>query len=324
MPVLASKFRPPFFLRNGHVQTMLPALFPLKLPFVFKRERIELDDGDFLDLYWSRLGGESPRPLVILSHGLEGSAGNGYIVGMAAACNAAGWDALAWDFRCCGIEPNRLLRFYHSGETSDLATVIARAAPQYSRIALVGFSLGGNITLKYMGEAPPHPAVAGAVGISVPVDLAASARALDTRWANRIYLRRFLKTLIAKVEAKAPLFPGQIDIAGIRSVRSFREFDDRFTARLHGFRDAEDYWKQSSAIGYLRGITLPTLLLNARNDPFLSPESFPFIEAESHPHLSLEAPQSGGHVGFIDLANGMEPWSEKRVMEFLTALPPRE
>lgn len=299
---------------------MLPALFPLKLPFVFKRERIELEDGDFLDLYWSRLAGESPRPLVILSHGLEGSAGNGYIVGMAAAFNAAGWDALAWDFRGCGIEPNRLLRFYHSGETRDLASVIGHAAPRYSRIALVGFSLGGNITLKYVGEAPPHPAVKCAVGISVPVDLASAAHALDCRWTNRIYLRRFLKTLIAKVEAKAPLFPGQIDTAGIRSIRSFREFDDRYTARLHGFRDAEDYWKQSSAIGYLPGITLPTLLLNARNDPFLSPESFPFAEAERNPALFLEVPESGGHVGFIDLVRGLEPWTERRVVEFVGAL----
>ena len=320
MPVIASTFRPPYFLRNGHVQTILPVILPRRLPVVFERERLELEDGDFLDLHWSCAHQESPGPLAILLHGLEGSAGNGYIRGMAAAFNAAGWDALAWDLRGCGSEPNRLLRFYHSGETGDLAAVIRHAAASRSRIALVGFSLGGNIALKYMGEAAPHPAVACAVGISVPVDLASSARALDLRWSNRIYLRRFLKTLIAKIEAKAPRFPGRIDTAGIRSIRSFREFDDRYTARIHGFRDAADYWAQSSARQYLPRITLPTLLLNARNDPFLTPESFPFVEAERNPRLFFEAPESGGHVGFLDMARGLEPWSERRAVEFVTAI----
>lgn len=320
MPVIASTFHPPFFLRNGHVQTILPVVVPRWLPVVFERERLELDDGDFLDLHWSRERAKTPRPLAILSHGLEGSAGNGYMRGMAAAFNAAGWDALAWDFRGCGSEPNRLLRFYHSGETRDLGAVIGHAAASYSRIALIGFSLGGNITLKYMGEAPPHPAVIGAVGISVPVDLAACARILDGRKSNRIYLRRFLKTLIAKVGAKAPRFPGMLDTAGIHSIRSFREFDDRYTSRIHGFRDAEDYWAQSSSRQYLPRIALPTLLVNARNDPFLAPEAFPFREAERNPRLFFEAPESGGHVGFIDLARGLEPWSERRAVEFVTAL----
>ncbi len=320
MPVIASSFHPPRFIRNGHLQTIVPVLFPRRLSIVFEDERLELEDGDFLDIHWARTMGDAPRSLVILSHGLEGSAGNGYIRGMASAFNAAGWDALAWDFRGCGSEPNRLVRFYHSGETGDLAAVIRHAAAKYSRIALVGFSLGGNITLKYMGEAPPHPAVIGAAGISVPVDLAACAKALDLRRSNHIYLGRFLKTLIAKVEAKAVHFPAQLDTAGIRGIRSFREFDDRYTARIHGFRDAADYWAQSSARQYLPGITVPTLLLNARNDPFLTPESFPFAEAEWHPRLFFEAPESGGHVGFLDFVRGMEPWSERRVVEFLTTL----
>jgi hypothetical protein len=321
MPVIASSFHPPWFLRNGHLQTILPVLFPRSLPIVFRDERLELEDGDFLDLHWAPAQQEAAaRSLVILSHGLEGSAGNGYIRGMASAFNAAGWDALAWDFRGCGSEPNRLVRFYHSGETRDLAAVIRHAAAEYPRIALVGFSLGGNITLKYMGEAPPHPAIIGAAGISVPVDLAACAQALDLRRSNHIYLGRFLKTLIAKVEAKAARFPAQLDTTGIRNIRSFREFDDRYTARIHGFRDAADYWAQSSARQHLPGITLPTLLLSARNDPFLTPESFPFAEAERHPYLFFEAPASGGHVGFLDFVRGMEPWSERRVVEFVTAL----
>ena len=317
MPVITSSFHPPWFLRNGHLQTILPVLLPRRLPVVFEDERLELEDGDFLDLHWSRTQCKS---LVILTHGLEGNSSNDYMLGMVAAFNAAGWDALAWDFRGCGSEPNRLLRFYHSGETRDLGAVIRRAAASYSRIVLVGFSLGGNITLKYMGEAQPHPAVIGAVGISVPVDLAACARVLDQRRGNRIYLGRFLKTLIEKIETKAPHFPAQLDTAGIRSIRSFQQFDDRYTSRIHGFRDAEDYWAQSSSLQYLPRITLPTLLVNARNDPFLAPGSFPFAEAEQNPHLFFEAPESGGHAGFLDLKHGLERWTERRAVEFVTAI----
>ena len=315
MPVIVSKYRAPRWLRHGHLQTILPVLLRRGGKIVYQRERLELPDGDFLDLDWSRAGG---RQLVILAHGLEGDSRAGYIRGMAAALNASGWDALAWSFRGCGQESNRLLRFYHSGETGDLAAVIGHAALKYENIALVGFSLGGNMTLKYLGESPPHPAVVAGVAVSAPVDLAASARALDRRWSNRMYLQRFLQTLIAKVEAKAVRFPDQLDIAGIRRIRSFEEFDDRYTARLHGFRDAADYWARSSARQYLRGIAVPTLLLNARDDPFLPPECFPTAEAEANPCLFLEATAHGGHVGFLESASGRGlSWAEQRAVVFL-------
>jgi len=168
MPILASRFHPPAFLRNGHIQTILPVLLPRRLSIAFERERLELEDGDFLDLDWARMGGDK---LAILSHGLEGCSDDGYNRGIATALHAAGWDALAWNLRSCGKEMNRLPRFYHSGETGDLGTAIRFAAMKYSRIALIGFSLGGNLTLKYLGEASPHPAVIGAVAISVPIDL---------------------------------------------------------------------------------------------------------------------------------------------------------
>lgn len=319
MPVISSHFRPPRFLGNGHVQTLLPVLLPRWLKLALERERWELPDGDFLDLDWMRAG---QRRVAILSHGLEGSSRNGYIQGMAVALSAAGWDVLAWNFRSCGSETNRLLRFYHSGETGDLRSLVGRVAESYEQIALIGFSLGGNVTLKYLGEGPVHPAVTAGIGISVPVDLAASARALDQRWTNRIYLRRFMKTLLAKVRSKARTFPGQLDMAGARAIRTFEEFDGRLTAPIHGFRDAMDYWTQSSARQYLARITVPTLLLNARNDPFLTPECFPFSEAESSPTFFLEAPESGGHVGFLDFARGLQPWSERRVVEFLTVPGP--
>ncbi len=318
MPVASSSFHPPFYLTNGHVQTILPVLFrrPPALPSI--SERLELADGDFVDLDWMRAGN---RRLVILTHGLEGCSRNGYIRGMAAAVQQAGWDAMAWNFRGCGEELNRLARFYHSGETKDLGALISHAAGQYQEIALVGFSLGGNVTLKYLGEASPHPAILGGVGISVPVDLASSARKLDRDRVNHIYLRRFLVSLVAKAEAKAAAFPADLDVIGARRIRSFQEFDDRYTAPLHGFRNAAHYWEESSARRYLDGITVPALLLNARNDPFLAPECFPFAEAERSALFTLEVPASGGHVGFLDLKNRLQPWSEVRVVEFLRTLP---
>ncbi len=314
MPVLPSDFHPPCFLTNGHVQTILPVLLQRRFGISFKHERRELDDGDFLDVYHYCSGRDQ---VAILSHGLEGSVENDYIRGMSSGLYRAGWDVLAWNYRGCGREPNRLLRLYHSGATGDLRLVIEAAAKRYSRIALVGFSLGGNLTLKYLGEATPHPAVIAGAAISAPVELAASARMLDRKFINRIYLRRFLTTLVAKIEAKALRFPDEIDAVGANKIRSFQEFDDRYTAPLHGFRDATDYWTQSSARQFLGRINVPTLLLNACNDPFLAPECFPFSEAEASSTFYLEAPASGGHVGFLDLKNGLERYSERRVVEFL-------
>ena len=288
---------------------------PRRIALDYAPERLELADGDFLDLAWARAG---HKRLAILSHGLESDAHAGYIRGMAAALNTAGWDVLAWSFRGCGPHPNRLLRFYHSGETGDLAAVVRHAAAAYVRIGLVGFSLGGNVTLKYLGEAPPHPSICGAVAISAPVELAASAGALDAQLGNRLYLRRFLQTLIAKVEAKARLFPDEIDVTGVRRLRTFQEFDDRYTARLHGFRDAQDYWTQSSSRQFLPRIGLPTLLINAHDDPFLPAACFPVAEAAANPHFFLEAPAHGGHVGFRETLRAAQPsWLERRATDFL-------
>jgi predicted alpha/beta-fold hydrolase len=314
MPIIPSSFRPPWYLRDGHVQTILPALMPRMIRLAFERERLELPDGDFLDLDWARAGHSR---IAVISHGLEGCSTDNTIRGMAASLNASGWDALAWNFRGCSGEANRLPRFYHSGETGDLGAVIVRAAESYSRIALVGFSLGGNMTLKYLGEPGVHRAVVAGVGISVPVDLAASARVLDRNWKNGVYLRRFMRKLTAKVRAKALLFPDELAEAPDGCVQSFTVFDGRYTAPLHGFRDADDYWQQASARQYLLRITVPTLLINARNDPFLAPACYPFSEAHLSRAFYLETPLSGGHVGFLDLANGLQPWTERRVPEFL-------
>jgi predicted alpha/beta-fold hydrolase len=326
MPVVTSLFQPPPFLRNGHLQTILPVLFPRRFPVVFRRERLELADGDFLDLDWATSRGErvgtlglGPR-VAILSHGLEGSSEDRCIRGIATRLQTAGWDILAWNFRGCGSEMNRLVRFYHSGETGDLGAVIALAAQKYPRIALVGFSLGGNVTLKYLGEGACHPAVIAGFTVSVPVDLATSADAIDRRWSNQLYLRRFLSRLVPKVDAKALLFPERLDASRSNQIRTLREFDNLYTAPIHGFRDAMDYWQKSSARQYLTRIRVPTLLLNARDDPFLTPESFPYGEAERNPDLFFEAARWGGHVGFIDSARDIRPWYESRCVEFLEAV----
>jgi predicted alpha/beta-fold hydrolase len=314
MPIVPSAFHAPFFLRNGHVQTILPVLLPRQVRTAFMRERLELPDGDFLDLDWLRHG--APR-LVILAHGLEGSSTQTYIRGMAAALARAGWDSLAYNYRGCSGEPNRLPRAYHSGETDDLRAVIARAVNDYPTLALVGFSLGGNVILKYLGESPPHAAIRSAAAICAPIDLAACARKLDQRRTNRVYLRRFLVSLIAKIEAKATLFPDIVDATDARKLSSFQAFDDRYTGPMHGFRDAADYWARASARQFLSQIHVPTLLLQPLNDPFLAPQAYPFPEAETNPLLFLETPASGGHVGFLDLRQGLQPWSERRIPAFL-------
>jgi len=314
MPILESRFQPPFYLRNGHLQTILGAILPRRARSDMVTERLELPDGDFLDLDWAKAG---HRRLAILSHGLEGSSKNSDIRGLSLALNHAGWDTLAWNFRGCSGESNRSLRFYHSGETGDLTSVINRAARTYPSLALVGFSLGGNMILKYLGEGGVHPSIQVAAAVSAPIDLASSARVLDRRPGNQIYLRRFMKSLAAKVEAKAFQFPNEIDATGVRDIRSFSIFDDRYTARIHGFRDAEDYWQQSSAIGYLNRLPIPALLLNAKDDPFLSPESFPYDEAHKNSCLFLETPDAGGHLGFVD---GRGFWIERRIPEFLNQI----
>ena len=316
MPVVRSTFAPPFFLRNGHVQTILGAVLPRRGCGKCERERLELSDGDFVDIDWMRAG---HRRAAILSHGLEGSSVGGDIRGLAAALGAAGWDTLAWNYRGCSGEENRLARFYHSGDTGDLAAVVERAAASYPHLALVGLSLGGNMTLKYLGEGAVHSSVRTAAAISSPIDLASSAQALDRRRGNRIYLGRFMKSLAAKVASKALRFPEEIDASGVHAVRSFAEFDDRFTARIHGFRDARDYWEQSSARRFLSRIRLPVLLLNALDDPFLTQESFPFAEAHRHSSLVLEAPTNGGHLGFVETHR---LWLGHRIPEFLADFTP--
>jgi len=320
MPLIGnSSYRAPLWLPGGHLQTVFPALFRQPPHVTTRRERLELSDGDFIDLEWS--GRSRPR-LAILSHGLEADTRTDYIQGMAAALIHHGWDVLAWNFRGCGEGPNRLLRMYHSGATEDLHEVISHAISRHpaENIDLIGFSLGGNLILKYLGERPAvlPPQLHRAVAFSVPCELACSSRQLALR-SNRLYMERFLRKMRAKIRAKDLMFPGQLELAGLRRIRTFQEFDDRYTAPIHGFLDAADYWARNSCRQFLPAIRLPTLLVNALNDPFLGPGCYPSEEAAASEHFHFEAPAAGGHVGFCPESGGQVYWSEARVIEFLAA-----
>ncbi len=320
MPLIPnSTYSAPFLMQNGHVQTIFPQLLRRVPAIAYQRERIGTPDGDFLDLDWSRIGA---RRLVILSHGLEGSSGRTYIQGMVRALNQQGWDALAWNFRGCSGEPNATLRFYHSGATEDLQTVIEHALQQefYDSMALIGFSLGGNMTLKYLGERSRQvpSAIIGAVVFSVPCDLTAGSLQM-ARPENALYMKRFLRMLHEKIRAKMIAMPGQISDEGFEQIKNFKQFDDRYTAPLHGFKSAEDYWQCASSKPLIPSITVPTLLVNAQDDPFLAGGCYPVGEAEENPRFFLEMAASGGHVGFVTFNRHGRYWSEARAVAFLEA-----
>jgi len=321
MPLIAHPaYQAPRWQRGGHIQTIVPNAFR-HVPLVTRQsERLELEDGDFLDLGWA---GRKSRRLAILSHGLENRHTCNYMQGMARALVTCGWDVLAWTMRGCGLQRNRYLACYNGGETRDLDAVVRHALAHHpaESLALVGFSLGGNLTLKYLGEAARDPRIRTAAGISVPCDLTGSARRLAEP-DNRLYMIRFLRKLRRRIRDKAIQHPGKIDLAGLEQIRDFETFDNRYTAPLHGFKDAEEYWQKSSCTPFLAKITIPTLLLNARNDPFLSPSCHPFAETQASEFVFLDCPHEGGHVGFALPATLRETWAEQRTRRFFDDIIP--
>ena len=317
MPVLASGYRPPIFLQNGHIQTVYAALLRKKRIVPFERERMATADGDFLDLDWLKNGS---KRLLILQHGLEGNTGSRYILGMSTSFFRRGWDVLAWNYRGCSGVPNKSIRSYHSGETGDLHAVIQHALNRndYRDVALIGFSLGGNVTVKYLGERGTEvpTSIKGAVVFSVPCDLEAGAKHLE-KWSNRGYLKRFIRSLKRKIRDKDELLPGNLDTDLLDKMNTFQLFDDRYTAPIHGFKDAKDYWSRSSSVSFIPSITIPTLIVNAADDPFLPPSCYPVEQTQDHPDVTLELPRYGGHVGFVAFFGSGEFWSEKRAADFL-------
>lgn len=323
MPVLpVPHYRPPFPFTSGHLQTLYPTLFRLVPPTNPVGERLETDDGDFIDIDWhySRTG--THIGLAVVSHGLEGHSRKKYPLGMARFLSLQGWDVICLNFRCCSGEPNRLPRFYHSGVTDDLHRVICHGLSKgYERVVLIGFSMGGNQTLKYLGENPDlvPGQVAAAVTFSVPCRLGDAVVVMGTL-ANRPYMHYFMKGLREKIREKATRFPDLIDIDGLDRMITFEPFDDKYTAPLHGFKGAADYYRRCSSAQFIRSIRIPTLLVQAQDDPFLSPSCYPRREAEQSDQFFLEMPRFGGHVGFMGSWLGQAYWSEQRTQTFFETL----
>ncbi|MGB3180869.1 MAG: alpha/beta fold hydrolase [Cyclobacteriaceae bacterium] len=316
MPLVPSTYKSPVYLKNGHLATIFPNVFRKVTGVTYDRERMETEDGDFLDLDWLQKGNDR---IIIISHGLEGSSDRPYVKGMSRYFSERGWDVLAWNCRSCSGEMNRTLKMYHHGETQDLESVIryAIAKEGYRHVALSGFSMGGSMSLNLLGQrgdALPEE-VRGAAVFSVPCDLGASARHLSEP-GNGFYRRRFLKKLLQKMREKHREFPDRVAITGAEAIRHFAEFDTQFTAPLYGFESAESFYRSASANRYLEGITHPVLIVNAANDPFLPEACYPTKEAEKHPDVYLEIPEEGGHVGFV-MKGRKYTYAEVRAYEFL-------
>ncbi len=315
MPVIPSNYQSPSFLIGGNMQTIYPFLFRKVNGVNYTRERIPTHDHDFIDLDWSQ---KEHNKLIIVSHGLEGSSDSTYVKGIVKAANLVGFDALAWNYRGCSGEVNNLTIAYHSGATDDLEWVIQHVLQKYDyeAIYLVGYSLGGNLTLKYVGEGRQlSPLIKKVAVMSVPCNLASCAENFKTGF-TRIYQHRFLKTLKAKAHIKSERSPHIFDPAIIEKISTIEEFDDLITGPHHGFKNAADYYAQCRSDQFIPSITLPTLLINAKNDPFLTRFCFPYTEASQSKYVYLEAPDEGGHVGFYAPGGNMY-WSDRRILQFL-------
>lgn len=320
-----NKYRPAWWLPGGHAQTIWGRFARARPALPLVREWLEAPDGDTIELHVLPAPDDAPR--ILMLHGLEGSIRSHYVGGMFQQARARGWGAALMVHRGCGAAPNVARRFYHSGETSDLAFVFRHLSERHprSRWALAGVSLGGNVLLKWLGElaAGVDSRIVAAAAISVPYDLEAGARHIASGFA-RVYDRTFLKTLRRKALAKLERYPDLFERARLEQARSIFEFDDAVTAPVHGFRDARDYYSRSSSLGFLSALRVPTLLLSSVDDPFLPASVLPRVQAavSGNSSIQLELTASGGHVGFVE---GSAPWraryyAEERAFRFFDSV----
>lgn len=319
MPQISSKYNPPLLFRHSHFSTIYNGLFRKVTGLTQVRERIRLSDGDFMDLDWSYCAHPSKKVCIII-HGLEGDAQRAYVQGAAKILSADSFDVCAINLRGCSGVPNERYRSYHSGATEDLQDVIAHILEMenYSQIYLYGFSLGANLLLKYLGENEGIPKVIkAAAAISVPCQLADSLTQL-LAFKNVLYARRFKGNLIEKLKIKEEFFPDKIAKQDIKRVRTLKDFDDIYTSKAHGFKDAMDYYAKSSCLQFLPSIVVPCLIVNAANDTFLGEACYPVKEAEHSKYLHLEIPKYGGHVGFYGDRN--ITYTEQRSLDFFNTL----
>lgn len=316
MPLIKSNYKPSFIFRNGHFSTIYSSKLRKNPPLLQKRERLTLKDGDFLDLDWSYSEISTKKAAIIL-HGLEGNAQRTYVSGAGHHLQKAGWDIASMNFRGCSGEDNLAYQSYHSGKTEDLEEVISHILEKdlYTEIVLVGFSLGANLLLKYLGEREEVPSeIKKAVAISVPTSLRGSLESL-MKPENWLYSKAFLINLRKKHERKMKLHPDKMNASDLAKIKTLKDFDDVYTSKAHGFKDAYDYYEKNSSNQFLANIKIPTLILNAKNDSFLNEDCYPFQIAENSKNIYLEAPEYGGHVGFHQ--TNSQYYSEKRTLEFL-------
>ncbi|MFZ5594090.1 MAG: hydrolase [Pseudomonadota bacterium] len=314
----SERYQPPFWLPGGHSQTIYTALLSPRPRLVYQRERWDTPDGDFIDVDWMDTPGDGP--LVAIFHGLEGSSRSHYALALMNTLRGMGWRGAAPNFRGCGGEPNRLPRAYFAGDSAEIDWILRRLRARYPAMPLfaAGFSLGGNALLKWLGEqgANACTVVDAAVAVSAPMDLHAAGNALDKDGFNLIYRTHFLRTLKKKALRKLEQFPGLFDRDTLEKITTLRTFDNLVTAPLHGFRDTDDYWTKASSKPGLIDIGVPTLIINARNDPFLPHHALPKPADVSAP-VALNFPAQGGHVGFIEGPfPGKHAWLPERVTAF--------
>ena len=301
MPILESTYKTPYFFKNGFISTVYSGLVRNVTGILQERERITLSDGDFIDLDWS-YSKEKSQKLIILLHGLEGNAQRPYMTGTAKLCNENIIDAVAVNFRGCSGETNLKYRSYHSGETKDLEDIINHIlkTKHYTDIYIKGISLGGNVTLKYLGERDHIPSqIKAAIAVSVPCSLYGSCKELH-KFNNVLFHENFKQYLVKRLKIKQLQFPDMISVKDINNIKTLMDFDDAYTSKAHGFKDALDYYEKSSSLQFLHNIKIPTLIINALNDSFLSSHCYPVKDAKNNPNLYLEMPKHGGHVGFVD------------------------
>jgi len=309
-------YRAPKWLPGGHAQTIYPILIKAASP-AYRRERWTTPDGDFIDLDW--IDGAADTPLVALFHGLEGSSASHYATALMAALRQCNWAGVVPHFRGCSGEPNVMPRAYHSGDSAEIDWVLRRLRQLFPQrtIFAAGVSLGGNALLKWLGEreALANDVVDAAAAVSAPLDLTLSGHHLG-RGFNRVYTRHFLATLRDVAAEKLARFPGIFDGERLKRVRNLYDFDDLVTGPLHGFDGADDYWRRASAKPWLHGIRVPTLLLNAKNDPFLPAHGLPQVH-ELSSSVTTEFPDEGGHVGFVTGSlPGRLDWLPQRLLHF--------
>ena len=315
-----ARFRPAWWLRNRHAQTLAGRFLRSAAAVPLERRRIDTPDGDFLDLDFAPAPAED-APIVVVLHGLEGSTRREYISLMLRELFDRGLRGVGMNFRGCGGEPNRSACFYHSGETGDLAHVVDVLRDRYPGCPIggAGFSLGGNVLLKYLGERGQEAPIAAAVAVSVPFDLPGCAQRLSSGVMRRTYGAYFLRSLKRKVSAKRHRLNGEADVDRALAARTLRDFDDAFTAPIHGFAGAEDYYARSDVRRYLARIRVPALLVQARDDPFLPTGAPPEAAVTANPHLAAAFTDRGGHLGFVEGTFPWRPrfWAEREGARFL-------